>query len=77
MHGSPRKKWENCREIITKENYNPQNCLFIGDAMSDYEAAQKNGIYFLGIVGNGEISPFSDGTSVSSVVALEYSGLSQ
>ena len=77
VHGSPRKKWEICREIITKENYNPQNCLFIGDAMSDYEAAQKNGIYFLGIVGNGEISPFFDGTSVSSVVALEYSGLSQ
>ena len=77
VHGSPRKKWEICRKIITKENYNPQNCLFIGDAMSDYEAAQKNGIYFLGIVGNGEISPFFDGTSVSSVVALEYSGLSQ
>ena len=77
VHGSPKKKWEICREIITKENYNPQNCLFIGDAMSDYEAAQKNGICFLGIVGNGEISPFSDGTSVSSVVALEYSGLSQ
>jgi HAD superfamily hydrolase (TIGR01549 family) len=77
VHGSPRKKWEICREIITKENYNPQNCLFIGDAMSDYEAAQKNGICFLGIVGNGEISPFSDGTPVSSVVALEYSGLAQ
>ena len=77
VHGSPRKKWEICQEIITKENYNPQNCLFIGDAMSDYEAAQINGICFLGIVGNGEISPFSDGTSLSSVVALEYSGLSQ
>ena len=77
VHGSPRKKWEICREIITKENYNPQNCLFVGDAMSDYEAAQKNGICFLGIVGNGEISPFSDDTSVSSVVALKYSGLSQ
>lgn len=77
VHGSPRKKWEICREIITKQNYNPQNCLFIGDATSDYEAAQKNGICFLGIVCNGEISPFSDGTSLSSVVSLEYSCLSQ
>ena len=64
---------------ITKDrkNYNSQNCLFVGDAMSDYGAAQKNGICFLGIVGNGEISPFSDGTFVSSVVTLEYFGLSQ
>jgi len=77
VYGSPRKKWEICQEIITKENYNPQNCLFIGDAMSDYEAAQKNSIHFLGITKADEGSPFPDGTAVSSVVTLEFPGLSQ
>ena len=77
VYGSPRKKWEICQEIINRKNYKSQNCLFVGDAMSDYEAACKNGICFLGIIGKGEASPFPDSTSVSSVVALEYSGLSQ
>jgi Predicted phosphatase/phosphohexomutase len=77
VHGSPRKKWEICQEIINKENYNPQNCLVIGDAMSDYEAAFKNGGCFLGIIGGGKASPFPDGTRVSSVVTLEFHGLSK
>lgn len=71
IHGSPRKKWEICRDIINRKNYNPQNCLFVGDTMSDYEAACKNCCCFLGIVGDGKISPFPEGTSVSSVVTLE------
>lgn len=73
VHGSPKKKWGICYEIINKENYNPPDCLFIGDAMSDYEAAFKNGCCFLGIIGGGKASPFPDGTLVSSVVTLEYS----
>jgi len=77
VHGSPRKKWEICQEIINRKNYNSQNCLFIGDAMSDYEAASKNCICFCGIVGDSECSPFPDGTPVSSVVALEFPGLSR
>lgn len=71
IHGAPRKKWEICREIINREQYNPQNCLFIGDAMSDYDAACKNEIYFIGIVKGGGHSPFPDGTPVSAVVAVD------
>ncbi|MDO9566761.1 MAG: HAD family hydrolase [Candidatus Desulfaltia sp.] len=77
VHGSPRKKWEICQEIINRKNYNPQNCLFLGDAMSDYEAAQKNGICFLGIVRGNEVPPFPDGTPVSFVVTLEFPSLFQ
>lgn len=77
VHGSPKKKWEICQKIISIENYNPQNCLFIGDAMSDHEAAQKSSILFLGILKDDEISPFPYGTPVSSVVTLEFPGLSQ
>lgn len=70
IHGSPRKKGEICREIINRKRYNPQNCLFVGDAMSDYDAALKNGICFRGIVGKYKQSPFPDGTPVSSIVYL-------
>jgi len=77
VHGSPRKKWEICQEIINRKKYNPQNCLFVGDAMSDYEAAQKNDICFLGIVRGNEVPPFPDGTPVSFVVKLEFPSLFQ
>lgn len=77
VHGSPRKKWEICREILNRKNYNPKNCLFIGDAMSDYEAAQKNGICFLGIVKVDEHSPFPNKTPISSVVKIDFFRLSQ
>jgi phosphoglycolate phosphatase-like HAD superfamily hydrolase len=72
VYGSPRKKWEICREIIAKEKFNPQNCLFIGDAMSDYEAAKKNDICFLGIVKKDGTSPFADDTPISDIVTLDF-----
>ena len=70
VHGSPRKKGEICREIINRKKYNSQNCLFVGDAMSDYNAANKNGICFMGIVRDGAPSPFPDGTPISSIVSV-------
>lgn len=75
VHGAPRKKQEICQEILNRENYNSRNCLFIGDAMSDYEAAQKNGICFLGIVGEDTISPFPNDTPISSTVTVAFSPL--
>ena len=74
VHGSPKKKWSICQEIINRNNYNPQNCLFIGDAMSDYKAAQKNNICFLGIAKENGNSPFPNGTHVSSIVTLKFFG---
>lgn len=70
IHGSPQKKDEICREIINRKRYNSHNCLFIGDAISDYDAAFKNGIRFIGIVGKCKRSPFLYGTPISSVVHL-------
>jgi len=72
VHGSPRKKWEICKDIIKRKNHNPQYCLFIGDAMSDYEAAQKNGTCFLGIVKENEAALFPDKTPLSSIVTLDF-----
>lgn len=47
--GSPTSKNEWVSYILNKYKFNPQKCLFIGDAMTDYNAAVKNNVNFLGI----------------------------
>ena len=71
VHGSPIKKWVICQDILSRKGYNSKNCLFIGDAMSDYEAARKMKVCFLGIIKEYKSSPFPDGTALSTVVKLE------
>jgi glycosyltransferase involved in cell wall biosynthesis/phosphoglycolate phosphatase-like HAD superfamily hydrolase len=71
IHGAPRKKLEICHEIVGRKKHAPQNCLFIGDAMSDYDAACKNKIHFMGIVTEGRASPFPNGTHISHVVTVD------
>lgn len=65
VYGSPRKKWDITEEILSNNRYERSLCLFIGDAMSDYCAAQKCGMKFLGIVPEGFVSPFPKNTEVS------------
>jgi HAD superfamily hydrolase (TIGR01549 family) len=71
IHGSPRKKDEIINDILQRKGYLPKNCLFIGDSTTDYAAALKTNVYFLGIVPKGVESPFPEGTPVSSVVTLD------
>jgi HAD superfamily hydrolase (TIGR01549 family) len=66
--GSPKKKDEIIHEILRAEDYLPSKCLFIGYALTDYSAAHKEGIEFLGIVMDGMDSPFPHGTWVSQIV---------
>lgn len=68
VHGSPRKKAEILADIVGRKGYVPEQCLFLGDAMTDYDAARAVGTRFLGIVPEGEPSPFPDRTDVLSVV---------
>lgn len=68
IHGSPKKKDKIVAEIIKHKYYNPNNCLFLGDAMTDYEAAEKNRLRFLGIVSEGKKSPFPENTETSTFV---------
>ena len=70
VHGSPRLKDEIIIDLLHRKGYEPSKCLFIGDAMTDYNAAQKTGTCFLGIVKDGERSPFPDGTWISSSIKL-------
>jgi HAD superfamily hydrolase (TIGR01549 family) len=72
VHGSPRQKGEIIKNILNNNGYQRASCLFIGDAMSDYNASQESGVCFLGIV-KGEPSLFPDGTLVSFTVTVEVS----
>lgn len=48
IHGSPEPKTAILKRIINENNHLPSNCLMIGDARNDYEAAIDNHIPFLG-----------------------------
>ena len=60
--GSPKSKTENLRHILDKYHFSPENCLFFGDAVADYEAADACGVPFLGIAASGQ-SPLPAETS--------------
>jgi len=70
VHGSPRKKQEIVQDIAARHAYRLEDCLFIGDATTDYEAAKYCGMFFLGVVKKNERSPFPEGTRVKTKVDL-------
>ena len=47
IYGSPASKTDIAREIMTQNNYHQSEVIFIGDAMSDYNAARNLGIKFI------------------------------
>jgi HAD superfamily hydrolase (TIGR01549 family) len=70
VHGSPRTKSEIVAELLQRYGYAAEECLFIGDAMTDYDTAVKSNVNFLGIVNKVAASPFPTGTWVAAVVEL-------
>lgn len=50
--GSPVRKPEHIRQICAKYRLKPARCLFIGDANTDYHAAQECHMPFIGIQGD-------------------------
>lgn len=75
VHGSPAKKDEIVLKLSKKHDLDLLQCLFIGDAVTDYEAAKATGTDFLGIVKLSESSPFPADTKINSKVVIE--GLSK
>lgn len=59
--GSPVKKPVHVRNLLAKYNLVPQQCVFIGDALTDFDAAVETGLPFIGIQGSVE---FARGTVV-------------
>lgn len=72
IRGSPKVKSEIINEIIRRKGYTSSGCLFIGDAMTDYQAARETGVRFLGIVKNDQTSLFPSGTTTSITVTVRF-----
>jgi HAD superfamily hydrolase (TIGR01549 family) len=70
IHGSPKSKSTIVKEILSKNTFNPNRCLFIGDALSDYEAANYNNLLFLGVVNESNHSIFPNNVIVTSRVEI-------
>ncbi len=52
VFGSPIKKEEWIKKIILNNYYDKDQVVYVGDALSDYEAAVENRIHFIGRVSN-------------------------
>jgi beta-phosphoglucomutase-like phosphatase (HAD superfamily) len=68
VHGSPRIKAVIINDILTRFQLSSTNCLFLGDALADYEATLACGLHFLGIVPEGRENIFPDAVTISSQV---------
>ena len=62
IYGSPRAKDEIVNEVLERTGLGVGDCLFVGDAMTDYRAAEATGVPFIGRVDDGANGPFPDGT---------------
>ena len=70
VHGSPKKKEDIVLDVTNRHCLAPEQCLFIGDAMTDFDAAKQTGTDFLGISRVANPSPFPEGTWLKDRVEL-------
>ncbi len=47
IHGAPKQKATSIRGILKRFKWDPEETVFIGDAVSDYEASQKTEVHFV------------------------------
>jgi phosphoglycolate phosphatase-like HAD superfamily hydrolase len=64
IFGSPPEKPPTIRDILREGGWQACQVLFVGDAMTDYRAAQETGVRFVGRVPDGGEDPFPAGTDV-------------
>jgi len=71
VHGSPRLKPEIINDIVSRTGLDVRRVLFVGDAMTDYNAAYEQGVSFLGRVAPHHDDVFPPGTeTVSDLMGL-------
>ena len=70
VRGSPGEKAEILAELSALYRHDASRCVMVGDAMTDYAAAQSAGMAFLGVVKPGCASSFPLGTKVTSTLEL-------
>jgi phosphoglycolate phosphatase-like HAD superfamily hydrolase len=49
VYGSPASKYDNLEISLKKNNLIPEDVVFFGDAIADWEAANKMGVLFVGV----------------------------
>jgi HAD superfamily hydrolase (TIGR01549 family) len=59
--GSPVKKPPHIHRLLSDYQFVAKDCVFVGDALTDFNAARETGLRFIGI--RGEVT-FPDGTTV-------------
>ena len=59
IYGSPIAKIELVKNILDENSYKKDETVLIGDSINDFDAANKNGIQFLGY-NNKELENMSD-----------------
>lgn len=64
IFGTPKKKSANLKMIIEDNGYSAERVLMIGDAITDFDAAQINGTQFLGRRIQGKELPFPGDTEI-------------
>jgi len=70
--GSPDNKITLTSKVLDKYNFHRKDVVFIGDAMTDYNAAMETGINFVGRVASGATNPFPKETiMISDLTQLE------
>ncbi|MCK5535121.1 HAD family hydrolase [bacterium] len=58
IYGSPEDKTTLVAKVLRDYKLRPEEVLFIGDAINDYEGATNNGVEFIGRVRDKNINPF-------------------
>ena len=72
VHGSPPRKPPIVRDLLDAHGLSPSRSVFVGDAMTDHDAARATGLDFVGRVPPGRESPFPAGTrTLPDLTALE------
>ena len=54
IYGSPTKKIDAVKDILTKEDISSDGAVYIGDAISDYIAARDNSVNFIARINKNE-----------------------
>lgn len=57
VYGSPKTKVEIIKKIIIENKLNSSEILFIGDAMTDYNASRKTNLNFIGVRNKDTLFP--------------------
>lgn len=64
MYGAPYDKSQVGIKLIEEFNYSRDKVVFIGDSISDFEAASAIGVNFIGRVAKNMVNPFSKNTKI-------------